>query len=302
MSGHYHCSTAETQNQGNSLGDRACVRQSKLYRQHESGNGMKDALGKSHLSWEVDRFEGAYKGRPVFDHNAPNSVSNRNIDPRYASQDLKRNGGGYNQSTSSNYDRSSAPYDRSAAPSDRFAAYPDRVAPNNDRSASHERPSAHSYDRPSVDVPLPRRNYEEEYNNVGRDELESHRSLSNYQSSKPKPVYQNEENAFRSSRNRHDIPEASPHLNDDYISTLLKAPVVVSAPSRFTRDTGTGSGIGSASLSAYRSSAVAAEEESNYRYNQQPPPVVKAPPVVTQGRGRGSVDGGRTSQAPFASR
>ena len=32
MSGHKHNSSAMTQNQGNTLGDRSCVRQSKLYR------------------------------------------------------------------------------------------------------------------------------------------------------------------------------------------------------------------------------------------------------------------------------
>eukprot|EP01039_Chlorochromonas_danica_P009369 gene9369-10344_t len=71
MSGHRHNPTAATQNQGNSLGDRSCVRQSKLYRVHESGNNMKNLLGTSHLSWDSDKQQGAYDGRPVYDHQDP---------------------------------------------------------------------------------------------------------------------------------------------------------------------------------------------------------------------------------------
>ena len=76
MSGHHHNSNAGTQNQGNSLGDRACVRQSKLYRTHESGNDVKSILGTDHLRWDTDRQEGAYRGQKVFDHNKPNTVTN----------------------------------------------------------------------------------------------------------------------------------------------------------------------------------------------------------------------------------
>lgn len=58
-----------TQNQGNVLGDRPCVRQSRLYREHNGGNAMKDLLGQADLKWDVDRQQGAYKGMRVFDHN-----------------------------------------------------------------------------------------------------------------------------------------------------------------------------------------------------------------------------------------
>ena len=51
---HIHSSTAETQNQGNSLGERACIRQSKLFRTHESGNTMKCLLGCNNLAWKTD--------------------------------------------------------------------------------------------------------------------------------------------------------------------------------------------------------------------------------------------------------
>lgn len=68
MSGHRHNPTAATQNQGNSLGDRACVRQSKLYRVHESGNNVKSLLGTSHLCWDQNQTQGAYEGRNVYDH------------------------------------------------------------------------------------------------------------------------------------------------------------------------------------------------------------------------------------------
>ena len=46
---HYHNPTALTQNQGNSLGTRSCVRQSKFYRQYESGNQLKELFGQNHL-------------------------------------------------------------------------------------------------------------------------------------------------------------------------------------------------------------------------------------------------------------
>ena len=60
-----------TQNQGNQLGDRPCVRQSKLFRQHDAGNSMKDLMGQSHLNWKTEEQQGAYAGKKVFDHNAP---------------------------------------------------------------------------------------------------------------------------------------------------------------------------------------------------------------------------------------
>jgi hypothetical protein len=68
MSGHQWCGkVGETQNQGNVLGDRPCVRQSKLYRQHESGNAAKEIMGQGNLAWDTSKQEGAYKGKAVFD-------------------------------------------------------------------------------------------------------------------------------------------------------------------------------------------------------------------------------------------
>lgn len=61
-----HDSSASTQNVGNVIGNRSSVRQSKLYRVHESGNIMKSILGKGSLSWDVNRQQGAYTG-PVYD-------------------------------------------------------------------------------------------------------------------------------------------------------------------------------------------------------------------------------------------
>ena len=55
-----------TQNQGNVLGNRPCVRQSRLYREHNGGNAMKELLGNSELNWKTDQQQGAYKGRPVY--------------------------------------------------------------------------------------------------------------------------------------------------------------------------------------------------------------------------------------------
>ena len=48
---------------GNRLGERPVVRQSKLYRQNESGNAMKAALGHDELKWETDALQGVFAGR-----------------------------------------------------------------------------------------------------------------------------------------------------------------------------------------------------------------------------------------------
>jgi len=77
-SGHKHNSSAGTQNQGNSLGDRSCVRQSKLYRKYESGNDIKSILGTTNLCWNPDVKEGAYAGQQVFDHTKPSSLADNN--------------------------------------------------------------------------------------------------------------------------------------------------------------------------------------------------------------------------------
>ena len=73
-----------TQNQGNTLGDRSCVRQSKLFRQYESGNSVKDILGVSHLAWKTDSKQGAYMGHSVYDHSAD----------AYTRQQPNKSGGG----------------------------------------------------------------------------------------------------------------------------------------------------------------------------------------------------------------
>eukprot|EP00747_Dinoflagellata_sp_TGD_P169052 gnl/TRDRNA2_/TRDRNA2_196940_c0_seq1.p1 gnl/TRDRNA2_/TRDRNA2_196940_c0~~gnl/TRDRNA2_/TRDRNA2_196940_c0_seq1.p1 ORF type:complete len:189 (+),score=17.71 gnl/TRDRNA2_/TRDRNA2_196940_c0_seq1:103-669(+) len=65
--GHHHDPRCGNQNQGNSLGSHSCVRQSKYFRQYESGNTMKGILGCSNLQWDVNRKEGAYAGQAVYD-------------------------------------------------------------------------------------------------------------------------------------------------------------------------------------------------------------------------------------------
>lgn len=72
MPGHKHDSSAGTQNQGNTLGDRSCVRQSRLYRMHEGGNDMKALLGTPHLAWDTKQKQGAYEGQEVYDHTMDN--------------------------------------------------------------------------------------------------------------------------------------------------------------------------------------------------------------------------------------
>ena len=71
MPGHRHIGGSDTtQNQGNVLGDRPCVRQSMLYRQHCGGNAMKEMMGQSQLAWSTTHQEGVYAGKRVFNHNA----------------------------------------------------------------------------------------------------------------------------------------------------------------------------------------------------------------------------------------
>ena len=73
MSGHRNLGGAGmTQNQGNVVGDRPCVRQSRLFRQHDSGNAMKDLMGTG-VKWDVNQQQGAYQGKTVYDHNAPDN-------------------------------------------------------------------------------------------------------------------------------------------------------------------------------------------------------------------------------------
>jgi len=60
MPGHSHNPSHASANTGNTLGDRSSVRQSKLYRQYESGNDVKGILGTANLQWKTDRKEGEY--------------------------------------------------------------------------------------------------------------------------------------------------------------------------------------------------------------------------------------------------
>ena len=53
---------------GNSLGtSKTVTRQSRLYRQNESGNQLKELWGQDHLCWEVDRKQGVFAGHGVHD-------------------------------------------------------------------------------------------------------------------------------------------------------------------------------------------------------------------------------------------
>ena len=71
MSSHHHCATASSQNQGNTLGSRSCIRQSRLFRQYESGNDIKNIMGMSNLTWKTHESEGVYRNKPVYDANKP---------------------------------------------------------------------------------------------------------------------------------------------------------------------------------------------------------------------------------------
>mmetsp|Transcript_128583 Transcript_128583/g.222107 ORF Transcript_128583/g.222107 Transcript_128583/m.222107 type:complete len:225 (-) Transcript_128583:762-1436(-) len=49
-----------SQNVGNVLGARPCVRQTKNYRKYESGNNMKAIMGHDQLMWDVNRQQGVW--------------------------------------------------------------------------------------------------------------------------------------------------------------------------------------------------------------------------------------------------
>ncbi|CCW71381.1 unnamed protein product [Phytomonas sp. Hart1] len=65
----------DTQNIGNLLGSRPCVRQSRLYREGCSGNAMKDILGQGELKWDTTRTQGCYQGGHVYDHNTQDNLA-----------------------------------------------------------------------------------------------------------------------------------------------------------------------------------------------------------------------------------
>lgn len=52
---------------GNRLGARPVVRQSKFYREGNSGNAVKDLLGQGDLAWDLDQQQGAFSGQPMYD-------------------------------------------------------------------------------------------------------------------------------------------------------------------------------------------------------------------------------------------
>ena len=52
---HYHDPGAATQNQGNVLGTRACVKQSWRAKQQESGNAVKGILGYGNIQWSATK-------------------------------------------------------------------------------------------------------------------------------------------------------------------------------------------------------------------------------------------------------
>ena len=65
MSSHWN-SGSGSQNVGNVIGTKSSIRQSRLFREYESGNAVKGLLGQSSLQWNVNKKEGAYSG-PVYD-------------------------------------------------------------------------------------------------------------------------------------------------------------------------------------------------------------------------------------------
>jgi hypothetical protein len=68
---HFHDPSASSQNVGNHVGNRPCVRQSQLFRRNESGNAMKELMGQTCLQWDTKRLQGAYTGA-AYDPNSLN--------------------------------------------------------------------------------------------------------------------------------------------------------------------------------------------------------------------------------------
>ena len=72
MSSMSHDAGTSNQNLGNSLGSRPLIRQSKYFRQYESGNATKSLLGQGNLVWNTDESEGVFRGSKTFDAEASN--------------------------------------------------------------------------------------------------------------------------------------------------------------------------------------------------------------------------------------
>ena len=52
---------------GNRLGQRPVVRQSKFYREGNAGNAMKGLLGQDSLAWDTEKNEGVFAGQALYD-------------------------------------------------------------------------------------------------------------------------------------------------------------------------------------------------------------------------------------------
>lgn len=75
---------------GNRLGERPVVRQSKIYRQNESGNAMKAALGHDELKWEIDGLQGVFAGQGVYDAESNSMIVKANTQPPHATKPTPR--------------------------------------------------------------------------------------------------------------------------------------------------------------------------------------------------------------------
>ena len=78
-SSHHHDGRFGSQNLGNAIGTKSCVRQSRHFREYESGNSMKGLLGTPNLAWDVHKKQGAYSG-PVFDASADSAPRSHHRD------------------------------------------------------------------------------------------------------------------------------------------------------------------------------------------------------------------------------
>ena len=83
----------------NKLGNRPSVRQSKLYREKESGNAMKSLFGQDNLAWKTEEQEGVFSGQSVFNASTGEKTASppRATGAPPAEPTVFGGGGGYNQ-------------------------------------------------------------------------------------------------------------------------------------------------------------------------------------------------------------
>ncbi len=235
MSGHRHDSSVASQNLGNTLGSRSCVRQSKLYRQYESGNDVKAILGTSHLCWRTDQKEGAYKGQKIYDHDKYNTI-------KYMKQtfdneiNIKRNDNSYRTDNYENsvnrgyYDKKyparNQDYKYSSSENvKKYKDYPEYEEKGSYRplqeSVSYDRNDKHDSIKERMQQYIQSFEQMKQYPNYDDDYSSDHSRNRHSQQSAPRYVPQHEHNAVQYPQSDYSQPsmQVSVKNNDRYKNT-----------------------------------------------------------------------------------